>query len=97
MMCKRLCLSTLLGLLALLVVPLPGLTAPEAPPPVTAPSGIPSPPPCNPAGAGTIAANGCCEGHKGVCGCRAGRIVCCDGSASATCSCHRESDQGASL
>lgn len=32
----------------------------------------------------------CCKGHKGVCGCRAGKIVCCDGTAStvAGCTCH---------
>jgi hypothetical protein len=30
----------------------------------------------------------CCKDHKGVCGCRAGKIVCCDGTASATCTCH---------
>jgi hypothetical protein len=34
----------------------------------------------------------CCKGHKGVCGCRAGKIVCCDGttSAQAGCTCHGE-------
>lgn len=32
----------------------------------------------------------CCKGHKGVCGCRAGKIICCDGTASAQpgCTCH---------
>jgi hypothetical protein len=32
----------------------------------------------------------CCKGHKGICGCRAGKIVCCDGTASAVpgCACH---------
>lgn len=30
----------------------------------------------------------CCKGHKGVCGCRAGKIVCCDGTASPNCTCH---------
>ncbi|WP_324780512.1 hypothetical protein [Thiobacillus sedimenti] len=32
----------------------------------------------------------CCSGHKGVCGCRAGKIICCDGSASTEpgCTCH---------
>ncbi len=32
----------------------------------------------------------CCKDHKGVCGCRAGKIVCCDGTASAEpgCACH---------
>lgn len=35
----------------------------------------------------------CCKGHKGVCGCRAGKIVCCDGSVSAVpnCTCHADS------
>lgn len=33
----------------------------------------------------------CCKGHKGVCGCRAGKIVCCDNTASASCTCHAES------
>lgn len=30
----------------------------------------------------------CCKGHKGICGCRAGKIVCCDGTASEKCTCH---------
>lgn len=30
----------------------------------------------------------CCKGHKGVCGCRAGKIICCDGTASPNCTCH---------
>ncbi|HRH81576.1 MAG TPA: hypothetical protein PLW81_11075 [Thiobacillaceae bacterium] len=30
----------------------------------------------------------CCKGHKGVCGCRAGKIVCCDGTVSPNCTCH---------
>ena len=35
----------------------------------------------------------CCKGNKGICGCRAGKIVCCDGSASASpnCTCHADS------
>lgn len=33
----------------------------------------------------------CCEGHKGVCGCRAGKIVCCDNTKSASCTCHGDS------
>lgn len=31
--------------------------------------------------------SGCCSWHQGVCGCRAGRAVCCDGSYSPTCGC----------
>jgi hypothetical protein len=32
----------------------------------------------------------CCKGHKGLCGCRAGKIVCCDGTVSTEpgCTCH---------
>ncbi len=32
----------------------------------------------------------CCSGHKGICGCRAGKIVCCDNTTSTEpgCSCH---------
>ncbi len=35
----------------------------------------------------------CCKGHKGVCGCRAGKIVCCDGTVSKdpNCTCHADS------
>lgn len=32
----------------------------------------------------------CCAGHKGICGCRAGRIVCCDRSFDASCRCNRD-------
>lgn len=34
----------------------------------------------------------CCKAHKGICGCRAGKIVCCDGSTSKDpgCTCHGE-------
>ena len=32
----------------------------------------------------------CCKGHKGICGCRAGKIVCCDNTVSNEpgCTCH---------
>lgn len=35
-------------------------------------------------------ATDCCKGHKGVCGCRAGKIICCDGTVSTQpgCTCH---------
>lgn len=32
----------------------------------------------------------CCKGHKGICGCRAGKIVCCDNTISPTCTCHSD-------
>lgn len=33
----------------------------------------------------------CCKGHQGVCGCRAGKIVCCDNTISPNCTCHADS------
>lgn len=37
-----------------------------------------------------VAQINCCSGHKGVCGCRAGKIVCCDNTTSTEpgCTCH---------
>lgn len=37
-----------------------------------------------------VAQINCCSGHKGVCGCRAGKIVCCDNTRSTEpgCTCH---------
>jgi hypothetical protein len=37
-----------------------------------------------------VAQLNCCTGHKGVCGCRAGKIICCDNTASNEpgCTCH---------
>ncbi len=35
----------------------------------------------------TVNRSGCCSWHDGVCGCSAGRAVCCDGSYSPTCGC----------
>lgn len=39
-----------------------------------------------------VALINCCSGHKGVCGCRAGKIVCCDGTTSTEpgCTCHAD-------
>jgi hypothetical protein len=37
-----------------------------------------------------VAQTDCCKGHKGVCGCRAGKIVCCDKTISPTCTCHSD-------
>lgn len=33
---------------------------------------------------------GCCSWHSGVCGCSDGRVVCCDGSYSPSCTCHHD-------
>lgn len=37
-----------------------------------------------------VAQLSCCKAHKGVCGCRAGKIVCCDNTTSTEpgCTCH---------
>ncbi|OJW76549.1 hypothetical protein [Thiobacillus sp. 65-1402] len=39
-----------------------------------------------------VAQLSCCKAHKGVCGCRAGKIVCCDNTTSTEpgCTCHRD-------
>ena len=35
------------------------------------------------------AKSGCCSWHDGVCGCSSGgRVVCCDGTLSPSCTCH---------
>ena len=34
-----------------------------------------------------IERRGCCSHHGGVCGCRNGRALCCDGTLSPTCGC----------
>jgi hypothetical protein len=36
----------------------------------------------------------CCKANKGVCGCRAGKIVCCDKTFSDTCTCNRDEGPG---
>jgi hypothetical protein len=35
-----------------------------------------------------LAGRGCCSWHGGECGCSGGRVVCCDGTFSPTCTCH---------
>jgi hypothetical protein len=37
-----------------------------------------------------IARSGCCSWHGGVCDCIGGRVVCCDGTFSPTCTCHND-------
>lgn len=36
-----------------------------------------------------LAKRGCCSWHGGVCGCKEGRIVCCDATYSPTCKCRK--------
>lgn len=38
-----------------------------------------------------LAGQGCCSHHKGQCGCKDGRVVCCDGSLSPSCRCLKDS------
>jgi hypothetical protein len=38
----------------------------------------------------TVAQQACCKANKGVCGCRAGKILCCDKTFSDTCTCNRD-------
>ena len=38
-----------------------------------------------------IARSGCCSWHGGVCDCIGGRVVCCDGTFSPTCTCNHDS------
>lgn len=38
----------------------------------------------------TVAQQGCCSWHGGVCGCQYGRVVCCDGSYSPSCTCKHD-------
>jgi hypothetical protein len=40
-----------------------------------------------------IARSGCCSWHGGVCDCIGGRVVCCDGTFSPTCTCHHNSNK----
>ena len=37
-----------------------------------------------------IQQRGCCSWHGGVCGCENGRVVCCDGEFSPSCTCHND-------
>ncbi len=34
-----------------------------------------------------VAGRGCCSWHQGQCGCKGGRVVCCDGTMSPSCEC----------
>jgi len=37
-----------------------------------------------------LAKSGCCSHHQGVCGCSFGRVQCCDGATSPSCTCNKE-------
>lgn len=40
-----------------------------------------------------VARSGCCSWHGGVCDCVGGRVVCCDGTFSPSCTCHHDSNK----
>jgi hypothetical protein len=40
-----------------------------------------------------MARSGCCSWHGGVCDCIGGRVVCCDGTFSPSCTCHHDSNK----
>ncbi len=40
-----------------------------------------------------LAKRGCCSWHGGVCGCKGGRAVCCDGSYSPSCGCEAGTEE----
>lgn len=42
----------------------------------------------------TPSQDGCCAGHKGVCGCQGQRAMCCDGSVDAVCACLKLKEGG---
>lgn len=76
-------------LIAALLFSLPVFAAEEAVQPIPAPHSQACPVSPEPVLTAQVQSD-CCKGHKGVCGCRAGKIVCCDNSVSLTCTCHGE-------
>jgi hypothetical protein len=40
-----------------------------------------------------LARRGCCSHHGGVCNCSGGRVVCCDGQFSPSCTCNKEDNK----
>jgi hypothetical protein len=41
-----------------------------------------------------VAKLSCCKAHKGICGCRAGKLVCCDNTTSSEAGCACHADEG---
>lgn len=88
-------------LLALLAFTLTSFMLPAAADstPATAPTAAPleasalQPCPANVNGL-KVAQIDCCKGHKGICGCRAGKIVCCDNTVSTEPGCTCRGDDG---
>ncbi|WP_035250463.1 hypothetical protein [Desulfocurvus vexinensis] len=78
-------------LILLLALSGPALATEPVPVSAFGPGGIQGLPP----GEGPLAQRGCCSWHKGVCGCQNGRVVCCDGTLSSTCTCRADGGAGA--
>lgn len=88
----------MLVLFALLAVALPAAADATLPGASQHPPAVPQvcPAPASGFNLAQIAQTECCKGKKGICGCRAGKIVCCDGSASTHpgCTCHGDEGVG---
>ena len=81
---------------AVLVLSAPAFVLAAEPPPAPVRGGQSAAEACRESLAGEqLAQIHCCKANKGICGCRAGKIVCCDTTVSseAGCTCHR--DEGA--
>lgn len=87
-------IPTLLATLAFVIAgfALPAIADPSLDAPTAAAQAEPlSPEACLAKAKGNhLAQIDCCKGHKGICGCRAGKIVCCDNTVSTEpgCTCH---------
>ncbi len=81
---RKLVVSIVLVLSIVTVLALVSTTT-ESPQPVTVTSSIIT----NSTPREMLAKSGCCSHHSGVCGCKDGRVVCCDGTLSPSCKCDK--------
>lgn len=83
---------------ALSVMPAAAATAATAEPSRTEPAAVaplePCPPGVQDARLAQVASTDCCKDQKGICGCRAGKIVCCDSKPSTHPGCTCRGDDG---
>ncbi|MGQ9686341.1 MAG: hypothetical protein ACUVT2_08565 [Thiobacillaceae bacterium] len=93
---RPLALAALLALIGLVAVPLLAAATEMRAIAMSTAKAVKAPAFCRPTGERIDLAQSspfdCCKGHKGICGCRAGKIVCCDGSVSKdpNCTCHSD-------
>ncbi|MDP2265888.1 MAG: hypothetical protein Q8J70_04970 [Thiobacillus sp.] len=78
---------------SLFLLPAAADTTPASPAAVVQPNASPltaCPPQAKGANLAQVTSTECCKDQKGICGCRAGKIVCCDSKASTHpgCTCH---------